>query len=101
MCTVATCMHRVVCSSWRHCIALARETKWKSHNPACDQDCCVTQAVVEAEAVRAARVDVVQAKQGLVKAINEEVIKLRSTLRHLRSSQRAPAFAADVLLLSP
>lgn len=61
--------------------------------------CECVQAVTEAEAVKAAHADVVQAKQGRVKALKEEVAKLRFTLRNLQSSQRAPASAAAHVLL--
>ena len=56
------------------------------------------QAVMEAEAGKAARTDVVQAEQGRVKAIKDDIVKLRSTLRHLQSSQRALPSAALVPL---
>ena len=61
--------------------------------------CDGAQAVTEAEAVKAARADVVLAKQGQMKAISDEVARLRSTLRHLQTSQRTPALAAAHVLL--
>ena len=50
------------------------------------------QAVAEAEAAKAARANVVQAKQGQVRARKDEVAGLRATLKNLQQgNQRAPA----------
>ena len=56
--------------------------------------------MAEAEAAKAARANVVQAKQGQVKARKDEVAGLRVTLKNLQqSNQRAPASPAGHALL--
>ena len=58
------------------------------------------QAVAEAEAAKAARADVVQAKQGQVRARKDEVTDLRVTLKNLQQgNQRAPASPAALARL--